>query len=121
MVSVAGGVAVTPSTPPVGPGVPSIGSSLPVGVAEGAWLGGVDGGVLGGVDGGADGGVLGGAEGASLGGVDGDSVQLSEFVLLDEIDVVLSALTAKTTRTPPELTVNGEVTVIDQLITLPLV
>ena len=47
-------------------------------------------------------------------------MQFSELVLLDEIEVVLSALTANTTRTPPELTVNGDVTLIDQSMTSPL-
>jgi hypothetical protein len=62
--------------------------------------------------------VLGGV----LGGVLGvDSVQLSENVLLDEIAVTPSALTAKTPRMPPELTVNGLVIVIDQWMIEPLV
>jgi hypothetical protein len=48
-------------------------------------------------------------------------VQFSEFVLLDEIAVTPSSLTAKTTRIPPELSVNALVTLIDQLMTVPLV
>ena len=46
------------------------------------------------------------------GAVDGavESVQFSEFVLLDEIAVCPSALTAKTPRIPPLVSVNGLMT-----------
>ena len=48
------------------------------------------------------------------------SVQFNELVLLDEIAVSLSALTAKTPRIPPAETVNGLVMLIAQDTTLPL-
>ncbi len=46
-------------------------------------------------------------------------MQLSEFVLLDEIAVVSSLLTANTTRIPPEVVVNAWVTLIVHGITVP--
>ena len=48
------------------------------------------------------------------------SVQFSEFVLLDEMAVVPSSLTAKTTRMPPWVVVKAWVTGTDQLIVEPL-
>jgi hypothetical protein len=54
--------------------------------------------------------VLGRVDGGVGVGVGVDSVQFSEFDLLEEIAVTPSLLTAKTTRTPPEDVVNGDVT-----------
>src|SRR4051795_2165077 len=54
--------------------------------------------------------VVGVGVGFSVGvGVGVPSVQFSEFDLLEEITVVPSSLTAKTTRIPPEVAVNGAV------------
>jgi hypothetical protein len=86
-----------------------VGSGVGVGVGVGTGVGvGVGSGVGVGV-------------GSGVGvGVGVASVQFSEYVLLDEIEVLLSLLTAKTTRMPPELTVNGLVTLMDHGTTVPV-
>src|SRR4029077_211029 len=90
--------------------ITGVGSGVTTGVGSGVTTG-VGSGVTTGVGSGVTTGV----------GVGFASVQLSELVLLEEIAVVPSSLTANTTRMPPWLVVNAWVTEIDQLIVEPLV